>query len=156
MSDDLYDNLLKATDNLQDMVFSRYGRVTMIDGDTCTVEELDDELTHENINIPAIIPVKLNDTVLLGFVDNNIHQPYIQSTTSPENPANEALLLALGVGIFKIKENDGHLYVELPQTIENYYEVDNNGHLLVTLPEDVPNSYTLDIDDRHLYYDRGD
>ena len=155
MSDSLYDNLLKATDNLSDMVFSRYAKVTGIDGDTCTLEELDDELTHENVSIPAIIPVKLNDTVLLGFVDNNLHQPYIIGTTSPENPANEALILALGVGLFKIKE-DGHLYVELPQTIENYYEVDNNGHLLVTLPEGVSNDYTIDFDDRHLYYDRGD
>ena len=150
----LYDNLLKATDNTNDMVFSRYGKVTEIDGDTCTVEELDDELTHENISIPAIIPVKLNDTVLLGFVDNSIHQPYIQGTLSKDNPANDAIILALGVGLFKIKE-DGHLYVELPQTVENYYEI-NSGHLIVTVPEDVPNDYTLDTETGHLYYDRGD
>ena len=155
MSDSLYDNLLKATDNLNDMVFSRYAKVTGIDGDTCTLEELDDELTHENVSIPAIIPIRLNDTVLLGFVDNNLHQPYIMSTTSPENPANDALILALGVGLFTIRD-DGHLYVELPQTVENYYSIGADGHLYAELPEGASNDYALDSDTGHLFYDRGD
>ena len=62
-------------------------------------------------------------------------------------------ILALGLGLFKIKE-DGHLYVELPMGLDNFFELDENNHLIVTLPSDVENKYHLE-EDGHLYYTRG-
>ena len=144
----LYDNILQATDNLKDIVFSRYGTVTEVLNGKCSVKELDSDLIHSNVPVTGTIPVSVGNVVLLGFVDNDLYQPYIILNKDAKDTATMNTILALGIGLFKIKD-DGHLYVELPMGMENIFEIDENGHLLVTLPESATNSYRLNTTDGH-------
>lgn len=84
-NDDLYTNLLKATDNLQDIVFQRYATVTSESNGKYTLKELDSELIHNNV--PSITTdIKKGDTVLLAFTDNSLHNPIILGQTKPTPP----------------------------------------------------------------------
>ena len=149
----LYDNLLRATDNTRDLVFPRYATVTSIHGEFVDVKEIDSDLIHENLNNTGSIPIKLGDTVLVAFADNDLYQPYIVSNTDTTDYTTMNTILSLGLGLFNI-DSDGYLWVELPAGIENYYSIDNNGDLHAET-EDVQNNYTI-TDNGDLLYDRWD
>lgn len=151
-NDDLYTNLLKATDNLPDIVFQRYATITGESNGKYTLKELDSDLTH--INVPSLTTdIKVGDTVLLTFTDNTLHNPLIIGSTTPTN-LDEYKIISMGCGLFKIKE-DGYLWVELPVGMENIFSIDNNGDLWVELPDGANNDYEL-LDDGTLIYKRGD
>lgn len=74
---DLYDELLKATDNLQDISFSRYGTITSITDDLCSVKEEEQDITHQNVPVLNGLELKRGDNVVLGFVNNDLYNPLI-------------------------------------------------------------------------------
>ena len=150
-NDDLYTNLLKATDNLQDIVFSRYATVTDISNGKYTLKELNSELVHNNV--PSLsTDIKKGDTVLLSFTDNSLHNPLIIASTSPTN-LDEFKIISMGCGLFKIKNRK--LYVELPVGMENPFSINENGVLCVELPEGASNDYSI-REDGMLIYKRDD
>ena len=73
----LYDELLRATDNLQDISFSRYGTITSITDDLCSVKEEEQDITHQNVPILNKTTTKDGDKVVLGLVDNNLYNTII-------------------------------------------------------------------------------
>lgn len=60
---------------------------------------------------------------------------------------NRAIILALGLGLFRIE--DKHLIVELPLQVSNFFRIDNE-HLKVTVDGDNP--FTIN-DNGHLIYE---
>lgn len=74
---DFYENLLKATDNIKDITFSRYGVVVDINKDFCVVKENDSDLSHQNVPVLNGLELKRGDNVVLGFVNNDLYNPLI-------------------------------------------------------------------------------
>ena len=66
----------------------------------------------------------------------------------------ETIIHSLGLGKFKIG-TDGHLYVELPNNMENIFSINQNGHLTVELDTGIVNNYSIN-ETGHLTYDRWD
>ena len=74
---ELYENLLKATDNTNDITNEKYGTVTKINGALCSVLEEDTNLEHTNVPVLNQIYLETGDKVVIGFVDNSIYNPII-------------------------------------------------------------------------------
>lgn len=73
MGNNLYDNLIKATNNIDDITTERYATVTKLNGNYCDVKEEDTGLEHTNV--PIINGAKLNigDKAIIGFLNNSIY-----------------------------------------------------------------------------------
>lgn len=125
----LYDELLKATDNLQDITFSRYGTVTAITDELCTVKEEEQDITHQNVPILNKTTVKVGDKVVLGFVDNNLYNPIVLGNLTRGNESSSGGGGIIMVGSFKINE-EGHLIATIPKDTVNPYHINNEGHLI--------------------------
>ena len=74
---ELYENLLKATDNTNDITNEKYGTVTKINGALCSVLEDDTNLEHTNVPVLNQIYLETGDKVVIGFVDNSIYNPIV-------------------------------------------------------------------------------
>lgn len=74
---ELYENLLKATDNTSDITNEKYGTVVKINGALCSVLEEDTNLEHNNVPVLNQIYLETGDKVVIGFVDNSIYNPII-------------------------------------------------------------------------------
>ncbi len=137
----LYDELLKATDNLQDISFSRYGTITNITDGLCSVKEEEQDITHQNVPVLNGLKVLLGDKVVLGFVDNNLYNPIITGVIGRKIlDVDKLTALAEGLGFFTV-ENDT-LYVDLPaQKGEIFYSLEN-GVLCADI--DFENLYEID------------
>lgn len=70
-----YDEILKASNNLDDIRFPRYALVTDKSNDFYEVQEYDSELVHSNV--ASLVNVEEGDYVLLVFVGNDLHSPCI-------------------------------------------------------------------------------
>ena len=70
---ELYDNLLKATDNTSDITNEKYGTVVKINGTLCSVKEYDSELEHSNVPIVNGANLSVGDKVIIGFLNNSIY-----------------------------------------------------------------------------------
>ena len=70
---DLYDNLLKATNNIDDITTEKYGVITKLDGIYCSVKETDNDLEHNNVPILNGANLSVGDKVILGFLNNSIY-----------------------------------------------------------------------------------
>ena len=70
---DLYENLLKATDNTNDITTEKYGVITKINGTLCSVKEYDSELEHSNVPIVNGAKLEIGDKVIIGFLNNSIY-----------------------------------------------------------------------------------
>lgn len=81
---DLYDNLLRATDNTSDITTEKQGTITKIQDKLCNVKEEATGLEHTNVPVINEVQVKEGDTVLLGFLDNNIYNPIIYGVIGRE------------------------------------------------------------------------
>ena len=82
---DFYTNLLKATDNLQDITFTRYATVTKLLGNgKCDVKESDNELIHNDVPILNGLSLLTGDTVVLGFAQNSLYNPFIVGVLNRE------------------------------------------------------------------------
>lgn len=74
---DLYENLLKATDNTKDITNEKYATVTKVEGDFCSVKEEETLLEHSNVPILNKLPCDTGDKVVLGFIGNSIYNPVV-------------------------------------------------------------------------------
>ena len=74
---DLYENLLKATDNTNDITNEKYGTITSINNNLCNVKEEDADIEHLNVPVLNEITLKLGDKVIIGFIQNSIYNPII-------------------------------------------------------------------------------
>ncbi|MDO5827312.1 MAG: hypothetical protein Q4Q19_03520 [Methanobrevibacter sp.] len=89
MSDDLYSNLLRATDNTADITTEKQGTITKIQDKLCNVKEEATGLEHTNVPVINEVQVKEGDTVLLGFLDNNIYNPVVYGVIGRETVDEE-------------------------------------------------------------------
>ena len=96
-------------------------------------------------NIPCSGKPVQDTQAMLTFNNGDMQNPYLILFEDAR-----ITIQALGLGEFYIKD-DGILYVELPNGIENPFKI-SEGTLCVNLPEGVTNNY--EIKDNDLYYER--
>ena len=131
---DLYDNLLKATSNIDDITNEKYATVTKVAGDYCSVQEEDTNLEHSQVPILNKITCETGDKVVLGFVNNSLYDPVIIGNLSRKisgGGGGDGLL----VGSFQINE-EGHLIATLPNGASNPYSINAEGHLIYSTTVD--------------------
>ncbi len=73
MGNNLYDNLLKATNNIGDITTERYATVTKLNGNYCDVKEEDTGLEHTNVPIVNGANLSVGDKAIIGFINNSIY-----------------------------------------------------------------------------------
>lgn len=73
MGNNLYDNLRKATNNIDDITTERYATVTKLNGNYCDVKEEDTGLEHTNVPIVNGANLSVGDKVIIGFINNSIY-----------------------------------------------------------------------------------
>lgn len=129
---DLYENLLRATDNTADITTEKQGTITKIQDKLCSVKEEATGLEHTNVPIINEVQVKEGDTVLLGFLDNNIYNPVVygvigretvdaELSSTSENPVqNKTITTALNG---KAGINHTHLSEQILDLIDVIYPV---------------------------------
>ena len=82
MSDDFLSNLQSLTTNMNDIAFSRYATITKVNEDNTVDCKEDNGTVHKNVINGADVKLEIDDTAILGFVDNNIYNPIITGVTS--------------------------------------------------------------------------
>ena len=70
---ELYDNLLKATNNIDDITTEKYATVTKLNGNYCDAKEEDTGLVHTNIPIVNGANLSVGDKAIIGFINNSIY-----------------------------------------------------------------------------------
>lgn len=73
MGNNLYDNLRKATNNIDDITTERYATVTKLNGNYCDVKEEDTGLEHTNVPIVNGANLSVGDKAIIGFLNNSIY-----------------------------------------------------------------------------------
>lgn len=163
MMSDLYDNLLRATDNTKDITNEKYGTITSKKGNYCTVKETDNDLEHTNVPIVNGAELNVGDKVIIGFLNNSIYdvicygaigktihdttkQDTLISGTNIKTINHQSLL---GSGNITIEGGGGGSGVVMVGS----FEIDNNGHLIATIPDGASNPYHIDFSTGHLIYD---
>lgn len=96
---------------------------------------------------------KIGENGLLTFLNGDNNNPLVITGNNLVNDENT--ILALGLGRFTISKDDGDLYVELPQNVENIFSINENGDLIVELPDGATNDYHIN-ENGDLIYDRWD
>jgi hypothetical protein len=149
MADDFIENLTSLTDNLEDIAFTRYATITAINNDGTVDCKEDNETIHKNAINTTNLKLSINDTVLLGFVDNNIYNPMITGGVTVKN-ADETIIYALGLGKFNIN-NDGDLIYTLPIGVENYASISDDGDLIIDLDSSEAEKFTINDNGEVIY-----
>ena len=149
MSDDFLDNLQSLTNNINDIAFTRYATITAINNDGTVDCKEDNETIHKNAINTTNLKLSINDTVLLGFVDNNIYNPMITGGVTVKN-ADETIIYALGLGKFNIN-NDGDLIYTLPIGVENYASISDDGDLIIDLDTSEAEKFTINDNGEVIY-----
>lgn len=163
MSDDLYSNLLRATDNTADITTEKQGTITKIQDKLCNVKEEATGLEHTNVPVINEVQVKEGDTVLLGFLDNNIYNPVVYGVIGKtvHDDTKQDLLVSgtniktinhlslLGAGNITIQGGGGG---DTSVIGTGSFTINENGHLIVELPNAVDNPYYIN-QSGHLIYD---
>ena len=70
---DLYENLLKATNNIDDITTEKYATVTKLNGNYCDAKEEDTGLEHTNVPIINGANLSVGDKAIIGFINNSIY-----------------------------------------------------------------------------------
>ena len=149
MADDFIENLTSLTDNLEDIAFTRYATITAINNDGTVDCKEDNETIHKNAINTTNLKLSINDTVLLGFVDNNIYNPMITGGVTVKN-ADETIIYALGLGKFNIN-NEGDLIYTLPIGVENYASISDDGNLIIDLDTSEAEKFTINDNGEVIY-----
>ena len=160
---DFYENLLRATNNLDDITTEKYGTITSKKGNYCTVKETDNDLEHTNVPIVNGAELNVGDKVIIGFLNNSIYdvicygavgrtvhddtkQDTLISGTNIKTINHQSLL---GSGNITIEGGGGGSGVVMVGS----FEIDTNGHLIATIPDGASNPYHIDFSTGHLIYD---
>ena len=160
---DFYENLLRATNNLDDITTEKYGTITSKKGNYCTVKETDNDLEHTNVPIVNGADLNVGDKVIIGFLNNSIYdvicygaigktihdttkQDTLISGTNIKTINHQSLL---GSGNITIEGGGGGGSIVMVGS----FEIDNNGHLIATIPDGASNPYHIDFSTGHLIYD---
>lgn len=77
MPDDFMENLTVLTDNTGDIRFPRWATITQTHPDNTYDCREDTGTLHKNVKNTTTHTITLNQTVVLSFIDNDIHQPII-------------------------------------------------------------------------------
>ena len=70
---EFYDNLLKATSNIDDITTEKYATVTKLNQNYCDVKEEDTGLEHTNVPIVNGANLSVGDKAVIGFLNNSIY-----------------------------------------------------------------------------------
>ena len=149
MADDFFENLTSLTDNLNDIAFSRYATITKINHDNTVNCKEDNGTTHDNVINSTNLNLSIDDTVLLGFVDNNIYNPMITGGVTVKN-ADDQMIYALGLGKFNIDDN-GDLIFTLPIGVENYASISDDGDLIIDLDDSEAEKFKINDNGDVIY-----
>ena len=159
---DLYDNLLKATSNIDDITTEKYATVTKLNGNYCDVKEEDTGLEHTNVPILNGANLSVGDKTIIGFLNNSIYDAVCYGAldkTVHDNTKQDLLISGqniktinhtslLGSGNIDIQGGGGGGSIVMVGS----FEIDNNGHLIATIPDGASNPYSID-NNGHLIYD---
>lgn len=75
---DFLENLTSLTDNLGDIMFTQYATVVAVNEDKrVDCKEKETNTTHKNVINATLYEFDIDDTVILGFVDNSVYDPVI-------------------------------------------------------------------------------
>lgn len=160
---DFYDNLLKATDNTDNITVEKYGVITKKEGNYCSVKESDTELEHSNVPIINGANLEVGDKVIIGFLNNSIYDVVVYGAldkTIHDNTKQDTLISGtniktinntslLGSGNITIQGGGGTGGVVMVGS----FEINNEGHLIATIPDGASNPYHIDFSTGHLIYD---
>lgn len=167
---DLYENLLKATDNTSDITTEKFGTVIRITDNVCDVKEDGADIEHGNVPILNGLNLTVGSKVVLGFVDNSIYDVFVIGSVGSKDlytraEIDDALLIKqdllvsgtniktinnqslLGSGNITIQGGGGGSVIGTGS-----FSIDSNGHLIVELPDAVDNPYYIN-NNGHLIYD---
>jgi len=159
---ELYENLLKATNNIDDITTEKYATVTKLNGNYCDAKEEDTGLEHTNVPIINGANLSVGDKAVIGFLNNSIYdvvcygaldktvhddskQDLLVSGTNIKTINHQSLL---GSGNITIEGGGGGGSIVMVGS----FEIDNNGHLIATIPDGASNPYSID-NSGHLIYD---
>lgn len=160
----LYDNLLTATNNLEDITFSKYATVTKLEDKLCSVIEDDTNLEHLNIPVLNELRLELGDKIVLGFVNNNLYNPVILGnltrgiTLTSNDVIEESALANLGLPAGSSQHN---INLKVNEKINQggggiiavgSFHINEQGHLIATIPNCADNPYYIN-NNGHLIYD---
>lgn len=164
---ELYDNLLKATDNTADITNEKYGTVVKINGALCSVIEEDTNLEHTNVPVLNQIYLETGDKVVIGFVDNSIYNPVIVGNLTrgirlstddiiepsslnnlglPANSSQHQINLKVNEKINQGGSGGGSI------VMVGSFVINEQGHLIATIPNGADNPYYIN-EEGHLIYD---
>ena len=158
---DLYENLLKATSNIDDITTEKYGVITKLDGLYCSVKETDNDLEHNNVPIINGANLSVGDKAVIGFLNNSIydvvcygaldktiHDDSKQDTLiSGENIKTINHQSLLGSGNITIEGGGGGSGVVMVGS----FRINDDGDLIVTLPTGTLNPYHIDENGDLIY-----
>lgn len=149
MSDDFISNLQSLTDNTKDLAFTRYATITTTNPDGTVNCKDDDDTIHKNVINSTNLQLSKDDTILLGFIDNDIYQPMVTGGVSVKC-ADDQMIYAMGLGKFSIND-DGDLIYDLPIGVENYVSINSDGDLIIDLTESENSKFSINEKGEVIY-----
>lgn len=149
MTDDFLDNLQSLTDNTNDIAFTRYATITQTHSDNTVDCKEDNGTEHKNVINSTNLPLTIDDTVLLSFIDNNIYNPMITGGVTVKG-ADDQMIYSLGLGKFQINTN-GDLIFTLPIGVDNYASINSDGELIIDLDETEANKFSINDKGEVIY-----
>ena len=158
---DLYENLLRATDNTKDITTEKYATVTKVNGLYCDVKEEDNGLEHTNVPILDGAKLQVGDTVVIGFLNNSIYDVVCYGAVgrTVHDDTKQDLLVSgqniktinhqslLGYGNITIEGGGGGSGVVMVGS----FRITDDGDLIVTLPTGTLNPYHIDENGDLIY-----
>ena len=158
---DLYTNLLKATSNIDDITTEKYGVITKLNGNYCSVKETTNDLEHHNVPIINGANLTVGDKVIIGFLDNSIYDVVCYGALDKQvhDDSKQDLLVSgetiktinhqslLGSGNITIEGGGGGSGVVMVGS----FRINDDGDLIVTLPTGTLNPYHIDENGDLIY-----
>ena len=164
---DFYENLLKATSNIDDITTERYGVITKLNGFYCSVKETETDLEHTNVPIINGANLNVGDKVIIGFINNSIYDVLVYGSLDKQvHDDSKQDLLISGTNIKTINNNSllgsGNITIQGGGgsggiVMVGSFTINENGHLIATIPDGASNPYHINSSG-HLIYstDAGD
>ena len=159
---DFYKNLLKATNNIDDITTEKYGVITKLNGNYCSVKETTNDLEHHNVPIINGANLTVGDKVIIGFLNNSIYDVIVYGALDKQvHDDTKQDLLQSGVNIKTINQQSllgsGNITIQGGGgsggvVMVGSFEINNEGHLIATIPDGASNPYSID-NNGHLIYD---